>query len=321
MSEYGWWAAAFFGGFLLIFGLNYVWVDLLEGRRRRRMQRLEEEMRLRRQRRARESLAFQPSSDSAAEGAAELEESPPLAARLLRIVEQSGLHLSLRQLAFVMVAAGLAAGAVGWMLTRSVMGAGLVVPIGCVLPLGYVAVRRSRRMDKFLGQLPDAFDLMGRTMRAGQTMSQALQAVADEFSAPVAEEFGFCYDQQNLGLSAEASLRDLARRTGLLEIKIFVLAVIVHRQTGGNMAELLQKLAHVIRERYRIRGAVQALTAEGRFQAIILLALPPVILTAIALINPDYSSTLFRCPWLLLAMGTSMAFGALWMQRIINFDF
>jgi len=78
--------------------------------------------------------------------------------------------------------------------------------------------------------------------------------VADEFSPPIADEFGFCYDQQNLGLSPEASMRDLARRTGLLELKIFVLAVMVHRQTGGNLSELLEKLATVIRHRYRIRG-------------------------------------------------------------------
>ena len=105
---------------------------------------------------------------------------------------------------------------------------------------------------------------MGRVVRAGQTISQALQAVADEFPPPIAAEFAYCYEQQNLGLSPESALRDLARRTGLLEIKIFVLALLVQQQTGGNLAELLDKLSGIIRERFRIRGQIKTLTAEGR---------------------------------------------------------
>ena len=104
--------------------------------------------------------------------------------------------------------------------------------------------KRNARLEKLLSQLPDAFDLMARVIRAGQTMSQALQAVADEFAQPIAAEFAYCYEQQNLGLPPETALRDLARRTGLLEIKIFVLALLVQQQTGGNLAELLDKLSH-----------------------------------------------------------------------------
>src|SRR5215831_2903505 len=108
-------------------------------------------------------------------------------------------------------------------------------------------------------------------------MSQALQAVADEFDTPISTEFAYCYEQQNLGLSPEVAMRDLARRTGLLEIKIFVLALLVQQQTGGNLAELLEKLADIVRERFRMRAKIKALTAEGRLQAIILLALVPLL--------------------------------------------
>ena len=137
---------------------------------------------------------------------------------------------------------------------------------------------------------------MGRVIRAGQTMSQALQAVADEFPPPIAGEFAYCYEQQNLGLPPEAALRDLARRTGLLEIKIFVLALLVQQQTGGNLAELLDKLSDVIRERYQIRGKIKALTAEGRMQAIVLLALPPALFLIMLVMNRDYAGDPARVP-------------------------
>ena len=106
-------------------------------------------------------------------------------------------------------------------------------------------VKRTRdaRIEKLRSQLPEAFDLMARVVRAGQTLGQALLAVADEFPQPISVEFAFCYEQQNLGLPPEVAFRDLARRTGILELKIFVLAVLVQQQTGGNLAELLIKLA------------------------------------------------------------------------------
>src|SRR5215831_5114775 len=116
-------------------------------------------------------------------------------------------------------------------------------------------------------------------------MSQALQAVADEFDTPISTEFAYCYEQQNLGLPPEDAMRDLARRTGLLEIKIFVLALLVQQQTGGNLAELLDKLAAVIRQRTRVRSKISTLTAEGRVQALILLALPPLLLAAVLILN------------------------------------
>jgi tight adherence protein B len=112
-----------------------------------------------------------------------------------------------------------------------------------------VHLKRKARLEKLLSQLPDAFDLMGRVVRAGQTLSQGFQAVADEFAQPIAGEFSYCYEQQNLGLPPDVALRDLSRRTGQLELKIFVTAVLVQQQTGGSLAEMLDKLAGVIRQR------------------------------------------------------------------------
>jgi tight adherence protein B len=145
--------------------------------------------------------------------------------------------------------------------------------------------------------------------------------VADEFEDPIATEFGYCYEQQNLGLTAESAMKDLAQRTGLLELRIFVVAVSVHRQTGGNLSELLDNLSSVIRDRQRIRGQIRALTAEGRLQAGILLGLPPFLMGVLTVVNQEYIATLFQYPLLLVGMFVFEIIGALWLRMIINFDF
>ena len=140
-------------------------------------------------------------------------------------------------------------------------------------------------------------------------------------SQPIAAEFAYCYEQQNLGLSSENSLRELSRRTGLLEIKIFVVAVLVQQQTGGNLAELLDKLSTIVRDRFRIRGQVKALTAEGRLQGMVLLGLPPGMFVIMMLINREYASVLLQHPTLITATIVSELIGALWIRKIVNFDF
>src|SRR5208337_2382334 len=190
-----------------------------------------------------------------------------------------------------------------------------------VAPIFFVWFKRNARSEKLLSQLSDAFDLMSRVIRAGQTMSQGLQAVADEFSPPVATEFAFCFEQQNMGLAPETALRELARRTGLLELKIFVLAVLIQQQTGGNLAELLDKLSHIIRERYKLRGKIQALTAEGRMQAMVLLGLPPGLFLLMLVMNRSYAGTLLEHPSLIWTTVISETIGGLWIRKIVNFDF
>jgi tight adherence protein B len=193
--------------------------------------------------------------------------------------------------------------------------------IGAALPLLYVQLKRNSRLERLRSQLPDAFDLMGRVIRAGQTTSQALLAIADEFPLPIAGEFAYCYEQQNLGLPAESAFRDLSRRCGVLEIKIFVLALLVQQQTGGNLAELLDKLAAVIRERFKTRGHIKALTAEGRLQGLVLLILPPALFAILMVLNPEYASVLLEHPGLILTTLISEAIGAVWIRSIVNFDF
>ncbi|HUT14611.1 MAG TPA: type II secretion system F family protein [Thermoguttaceae bacterium] len=312
---------AFVAGFLLTFGVNLVLADVFEANRQRVRKRLEEELLLKQRERARKSVGRQDPAEIIDDKWLGDQPAPTIRERCMRFVEESGVSLRPQQLAAVSLATSLLAGVVAGMLSGLWIVAAVAAVVGGALPVLYVFILRMRRLEKLLSQLPDAFDLMSRTLRAGQTTAQALQAVADEFSAPVAEEFGYCYDQQNLGLSPEAAMRDLARRTGLLELKIFVLAVMIHRQTGGNLADLLEKLAAVIRERYRIRGVIKALTAEGRLQALILLALPPGMLAVLSIINRPYMITLFEYPMLLVGMFVMMTVGGLWMKRIVSFDF
>jgi tight adherence protein B len=145
--------------------------------------------------------------------------------------------------------------------------------------------------------------------------------VADEFTPPIAAEFSYVYEQQNLGLPPEVSYADLARRNDLIEIKLFVLALLVQQQTGGNLAELLDKLSSVLRERARIRGVVKTLTAEGRMQAIILMALPFVIFAMIMVLNPVYAKQLFLYPKLIMITIGSEILGGLWIRKIVNFEY
>lgn len=319
--EYALLTLAFAGGFLLIFGVNLVFADIKQSQQRQLRERLQAEARLMQQERARSAMEFRDVYEQAAEEASLVQHRKPLRERFALMVDQAGVKSRPGQILAASIGLGLI-GAVGlWLVTGSIAAAILIGPIAGCIPFVWVSMVRKQRLTKLQSQLPDAFELMSRTMRAGQTVSQAFQAVADEAGVPLSEEFGYCYDQQNLGMSPEAAMHDLSRRTGLLEIKIFVLAVMVHRQSGGNLSELLEKLAHMIRERYRIQGMIAALTAEGKLQAYVLLALPIVLMTALFFVNRPYIIQLFEYPLILVGMMAFMAMGALWMNRIINFDF
>ena len=293
--------------------------DLFMRDQSRMRHRLDEEFRQRQREQIRRSALFKNLSQLAAE-AAEQRSAATLPQRFARIVEQSALNITPRRLACLMAGLGLGMSALVILMRQNLLQAAVAATAGG-LPFLYVLTKRNARISRMTGQLPHAFDLMARVIRAGQTMIQAIQAVGDEFDQPLAAEFTFCFEQQNLGLSPELSLRDLARRTGLLEIKIFVLALVVQQESGGNLAELLEKLATIMRDRSRIRSKINTLTAEGRFQALILLLLPPLVLGVIVLVNRNYAQSLLDHPGLLVGMFCAEAVGALWIRRIVNFDF
>ncbi len=311
----------FLAGTLFVVAVYSLISDLFLRDRARVSRRVDEELLKRQRDKAQKSRLFKDFTSLAAEAAADEEGTLTWARRLEALVDQSGLNLTVKRLYLLMAGISVGLGAFVGLIRQSLLEMAIAAVIGALSPLVYVQIRKKLRMNKLLAQLPDTFDLMARVIRAGQTMSQALLAVADEFEAPIAAEFAYCYEQQNLGLPPEVAMRDLARRTGLLEIKILVLALLVQQQTGGNLAEMLEKLATVVRERFRLWAKIRTLTAEGRFQAAVLLALPPFLFCVTLFLNRSYAQVLLDHPMLLVGMFISEALGALWIRKIVNFDF
>jgi tight adherence protein B len=306
---------------LAVIGAYSVLSDLFLRDRTRVSERVDYEFLKQQREQARKSPLFKNLSQVAAEALADDENNSSVRKRFQAMVDQSGLNLTSRRLLGMAVIAGGAVGSAAGFLRGSILVGALGGLVGFLLPIWFVHIKRNARLERLRSQLPDAFDLMARVIRAGQTLQQALQAVADEFPMPIAGEFAYCYEQQNLGLAPELTLRDLNRRTGLIELKIFVLAVLIQQQTGGNLSELLGKLAHIVRERYRIRGTIRTLTAEGRLQGTILLVLPVLMFFAMLVLNPSYAWVLMDYPNLIIATLVCEALGALWIRKIVNFDF
>jgi tight adherence protein B len=261
-----------------------------------------------------------PGRPSQAEATLPAPEEKGLRGKLETLVEQSALNVTLKQIAYVSAGAALVL-AVAGAVAQGALFAVLGLLAGAGGPLSYVYLRRKARRHKFLMQLPDAFDLMARVLRAGHSVPQAFQAVADTFEQPVAGEFATCQEQQNLGLLPEFTFRDLARRADVLEMKIFVMAMLVQRQTGGNLSEVLERLAQLVRDRVRLRNHVRTLTAEGRLQAVVLLVLPLFMFFVMRFINRAYTDVLLDHTGLLAGVGVAMALGASWIRKIVNFDF
>lgn len=315
--------------FMGIFAVNLVLADLFQQGRKEMLNRMEEELQERQRIRARESARRQQSRfanspddvGDLAMAAVRDKEARTVWHSLKDLVDQSGVETTIKRLLAMCGMSALVFGFLMFFLIRSPVLGAVAAALGFWIPLTYVAIRRAQRKQKLREQLSDALELMSRILRAGQTMTQAMSSVSEEFKAPIAEEFGYCYEQQNLGLSPETALKDLAQRTGLLEIKILVLALLVHRQTGGNLTEVLDNLARIVRQRFKLLGEIKSLTAEGRMQAIILLALPVVVYILLFLLNREYAVKLFDHPSLIIATLTSMGFGAVWINRIVNFDF
>jgi tight adherence protein B len=234
---------------------------------------------------------------------------------------QSGTKGTKFHVKFFSVVFGVVIGSLSMVLFRNAIPATALAASGFAAPVVRLCILRKLRQDKLRSQLPDAFDLMARVVRAGQTINQSIIAVADEFPKPISEELSLCFEQQNLGLDPETAYRDLARRTGVLEIRIFVTALIVQQQTGGNLAELIDKLSNLIRQRYKIMGQIKTLTAEGRLQAMILTGLPVMLFGTLMVLNPEYEIQLIYHPVLIYTTLILMSIGGLWIKSIINFDF
>jgi tight adherence protein B len=190
----------------------------------------------------------------------------------------------------------------------------IVLPMGlalAALPVMWLLFRRRRRFKKFAKQFPDALELVARALRAGHSLASGFALVSEEMRAPINKEFQRVFEEQNLGVSLEDALDNLTDRMPNMDLRFFATAVILQRQTGGDLAEILDKIGYLVRERFKIWGQVQALTGEGRLSGIVLLALPPLLFLAVYRLNPEYVLPLFTDP-----MGRKMLAGAIIMQLL-----
>lgn len=189
------------------------------------------------------------------------------------------------------------------------------------LPFFWLLFKRKRRFQKFAAQLPEALELISRALRAGHSLAAGFHLVSQESSDPIGAEFGRVFEEQNLGIPFEEALNNITERIPNLDLKFFVTAVVLQRQTGGDLAEILDKIGRLIRERFAIWGQVQALTGEGRLSGIVLLALPPLLFIVVYRMNPDYLSLLFTDPLgkkMLIGGIVMQLFGALAIRKIVN---
>ena len=190
-----------------------------------------------------------------------------------------------------------------------------------VLPWWRVASRRRARIARIESQFPEAMDLMGRAMRAGHAFPSAIRMVGQEMADPLARDFRLLFDEMNYGVPANEALARLAQRLPLPDVSYFVVAVMIQRETGGNLAELLDKIASLVRDRLKLQGEIRTLSAEGRLSAIILTCLPFGVGLAVNLTNPEFMSVLWTDPMGHRMVGVAlfmMLVGILWMRKIIR---
>src|SRR5262249_41993630 len=165
------------------------------------------------------------------------------------------------------------------------------------VPTAVVAFLRSRRLKLFEAHFPEAIDLLGRALRAGHAFTTGMEMVGKELPEPVAGEFRTVFEEQNFGLPLRDAMLNLAERVPIMDVRFFVTALLVQKETGGNLAEVLDNLAKVVRERFRIQGEVRIRTAQGRLTAVILISLPPLMVLLLRVLNPTYINLLFTDPW------------------------
>jgi tight adherence protein B len=199
----------------------------------------------------------------------------------------------------------------------------ILAAVGAALPYLYVRNRRTARMNRFEEQLPDAVDLIGRAIRSGHPLAAGLRMVADEAHDPVAGEFRQVAEEQRFGLPFEDSMSSLADRVPLVDVRILITAVLVQREVGGNLAEILDKIAYVIRERFTIRRQLRVITAEGRMSMWVLMALPFAMAAILFIIHPTYILTLTTDPIghkMIIAWWVMIVLGFLWIRKIVQIE-
>lgn len=241
--------------------------------------------------------------------------------RLQLVLEQADLKLRAGKFLLVWACTAATGGLAFFAFTGTAIFAAVGFAISAFIPIGWVLFLRGKRFRKFEALLPQTIDLLVRATRAGHPFTSSLEMIATEMSEPIAGEFRRVYEEQKFGLPVRDALLNLAGRVPILDVKFFVTSILLQRETGGNLAEILEKLSYVIRERFRIVRQVRVYTAQGRLTMMILMALPPGLVVIMAATNPDFIRPLFHDPMghFLIGAGVILQFiGFLLIRRIIE---
>ena len=242
---------------------------------------------------------------------------------LRKFIYQSGVEISVGNFLLLSIGAAGGAGCAALMFlpAKLMWAAPLAAAIFGTFPYVFIWFKRGRRLKKFASQLPGALDLMAQALRAGQSLPAGIQLVGQQVDGPLGPEFATAYEQQNLGATIVDSLDQMCNRIPDLDLRFFATAVMLQRQTGGDLAEILDKIGKLIRERFQIKGMIQALTGEGRISGAVLLAMPPILFLVMLKLNYKYVMKLFEEPLghqMLAGAIVMQIVGALWIRKIIN---
>ena len=242
---------------------------------------------------------------------------------LARWIEQSGMKASISGVLLVGALLAVVMGFLANMATHNPLSIVFGAAFGFALPFMFLRFKRTKRLRKFEEEFPEALDLISRALKAGHAFATGLKMVADEMSEPIGPEFRKTFDEQNFGLPLKDSLENLTLRVPLLDMRFFSTAVLIQRETGGNLSEILENLAHVVRERFKILRQVRVYTAHGRLTGYVLLALPAVLAIALSFINPEHMNMLFRERMgqimLMCALGMQTA-GFVWIRQVVKIE-
>jgi tight adherence protein B len=240
-----------------------------------------------------------------------------------RWIDQSGVKASISGVLMIAtVLAAVLALSVG-VIVRARWGLPVGAALGFAVPFLVLKMKRTKRMRLFEEQFPEGLDLISRALKAGHAFATGLKMVADEMPDPVGPEFRKTFDEQNFGLPMKDSLDNLSFRIPLLDVRFFATAVLIQRETGGNLSEILENLAHVVRERFKILRQVRVYTAHGRFTGYVLLALPAVLAIALSFINPEHMELLFKerlGQQMLIGALVMQAMGFMWIKHVIKIE-
>lgn len=244
-----------------------------------------------------------------------------ITSRIKRMIDQADLQITVMRLVLFSLTGAALGFLAARMITISLPLAFLFALIAGAFPFLHVMSKRKKRLKKFLQLLPDALDLMSRGLSAGHAFTEALQMVSSEMPEPISSEFRKTYDEQNLGLSLKLALENLVHRVPLLDLRMCVTAIMIQRETGGNLSELLEKVAYTIRERFRIMEDLKTLTLSSRWSAWLLCALPIFLAVYMTFMNPTYMEVMWRDPrghTLLFIAAVMQILGMLMVQKIMK---